>query len=253
MLNNQGRKTEQAHWDMVQQLPVRARLPSKLNVAVRDTTRLLKKHVRPGSRYLEIGCAPGKILAWVASVLKAEVTGLDYSEPGIAQCRVLFDALGLKVDLYRDDFFDHQLPLNSFDVVTSFGFIEHFDDARPVVQKHLELVKPGGLALIAVPNYGGFYGSLQRWCDSPNLALHNLEIMNPCALMALVDSPDLASVHAYPFGAVAPWIINLDKRLPHFAARYISLGVNAIGLLQPLTINALAPMLVLEIRKNPDR
>ena len=96
------------------------------------------------------------------------------------------------------------------------------------------------------------YGSLQRWCDAPNLALHNLEIMNPCALMALADSPDLASVRAYSFGAMSPWIISLDKRLPHFAAKYISLGINAIGLLQPVTIDALSPMLVLEVWKKPN-
>lgn len=251
MLNNEGRKTDQSYWEAAScaQGTINNRLPSSLNVGVLNIKRLLKRHVRPGSRYIEIGCAPGKMLAWVAGVLKAEVTGLDYSEPGIAKCRALFDALGLKVNLHHDDFFNHHLPLASFDVVTSFGVIEHFDDARSVVQKHLDLVKPGGVALIAIPNYGGIYGSLQRWCDAPNLALHNLEIMNPYALTALVDSPDVESARAYPFGVVSPWLINLDKRCPRFLAKMVSLGVNAIGLLQPLTIEALAPMLVLEVRK----
>lgn len=249
MLNKEGRKTEQAYWEANSQEPIRYRLPSRLNVGVLNITRLLKRHVRPGSRYIEIGCAPGKMLAWVASVLKAEVSGLDYSEPGIAKCHALFNALGLKVNLYHDDFFNHHLPPASFDVVTSFGVIEHFDDARTVAQKHLDLVKPGGLVLMAIPNYGGIYGSLQRWCDAPNLALHNLEIMNPCDLSALVDSPDVESTRAYPFGAVSPWLVSFDKRLPRFVAKLVSLGINVMGLLQPLTIKVLAPMLVLEIRK----
>ena len=249
MFNKEGRKTERAHWDASWQLPIRARIPSRLNASVLNYTRLVGKHVRPGNRYLEIGCAPGKLLAWAASVLKAECTGLDYSETGIAKCRALFDALGLKVNLYHIDFFDHRLQPSSFDVVTSFGFIEHFDDPGPVVQKHLDLVKPGGVALIAVPNYGGVYGSLQRWCDAPNLALHNLDIMNPDALTALIDSPDVESVRAYPFGAMSLWIVNLDNRFPRPLANLISLVANTIGLLQPLTINALAPMLVLEVRK----
>ena len=249
MFNKEGRKTERAHWDASWQLPIRARIPSRLNASVLNYTRLVGKHVRPGNRYLEIGCAPGKLLAWAASVLKAECTGLDYSETGIAKCRALFDALGLKVNLYHIDFFDHRLQPSSFDVVTSFGFIEHFDDPGPVVQKHLDLVKPGGVALIAVPNYGGVYGSLQRWCDAPNLALHNPDIMNPDALTALIDSPDVESVRAYPFGAMSLWIVNLDNRFPRPLANLISLVANTIGLLQPLTINALAPMLVLEVRK----
>ena len=251
MSNNQGRKTEQAHWYTAWKSPVRPRLPSMLNVSTLNYARLLKKHVRPGVRYIEIGCAPGKMLAWVAGALKARVTGLDYSEPGIAKCRELFDALGLNVDLHLQDIFKHQLPPATFDVVTSFGIIEHFDDPRPVVQKHLDLLKPGGVALITVPNYSGVYGSLQRWFDAPNMELHNLEIMNAGALTALVDSSDVEAVCVYPFGSMSPWLVSFDKRLPGFAAKLVSLGVNAAGLLQPLTIKALAPMLVLEVKKGP--
>ena len=251
MPNNEGRKTELSHWNTAWQLPARARLPSRLNVDVLNITRLLKKLVRPGSSYIEIGCAPGKVLAWVASVLKTETAGLDYSESGIANCRTLFEALGLKVNLNHDDFLNHHLPSASFDVVTSFGVIEHFDDARSLVQRHLDLLKPGGVTLIAVPNYGGLYGSLQRWCDAPNLALHNLEIMNPSALAALVDSPEIESVCAYPFGSMSLWLVNLDKRLPHSVAKLVTLFVNAIGLLQPILIGSLAPLLVLEVRKRP--
>lgn len=191
---------------------------------------------------------PGKLLTWVASVLKAKAAGLDYSETGVATCRMLFDALGPNIDLHHDDFFNHHLPPASFDVA-SLGLIEHFDDARPGVKKHFDLVKPGDVALIAVPDYGGMYGKLQRWCDAPNLALHNLEIMNPSALMALATSPDVASVRAYPFGAVSPWFVGLDKRLSPLLAKAISLGVNAVGSLQPVTIEALAQTLVLEIHK----
>ncbi len=251
MLNSAGRKTERAYWEAVAPMPIRHRLPSRLDVGVLNLTRLLKRHVRPGCRYIEIGCAPGKILAWVASVLHAEVLGLDYSEPGIAKCRVLFDTLGLKAKLYHEDFFKHHLQRASFDVVTSFGVIEHFDDARFAVQKHIDLVRPGGVALITIPNYGGIYGLLQGCCDAPNLALHNLKIMNTTALMALVDSPDVEIVRAYPFGAMSPWLISFDKCLPRFMARVVSLAINAVGLIQPMTIDAFAPMLVLEIRKIP--
>jgi 2-polyprenyl-3-methyl-5-hydroxy-6-metoxy-1,4-benzoquinol methylase len=146
MVNNEGGKTERAYWEAISQNPIKKRLPSRLTVWVLNVTRLLKRYVRPGNRYLEIGCAPGKMLVWVASVLKTEVASLDYSEPGIAKCRMLFDALGVKVNLNHDDFFNHHLPIASFDVVTSFGVIEHFDDPRLAVHQHLDLVKPNGVA-----------------------------------------------------------------------------------------------------------
>lgn len=247
---DQGRKTEQSHWDAAHDSPVRLRLPIRLNPFVLNITRLLKRRVKPGDRYIEIGCAPGKLLAWVSSVLKADAAGLDYSEAGILQCRTLFKALKLDIDLYHEDFFDHQLPLESFDVVSSFGVIEHFDDAAPIVKRHIDLVKAGGVAIMMVPNYGGIYGRIQSWCDPPNLAIHNLNIMNVEALRALVStSPEIESVRAYPFGTVDPAIVSFEKKLPRFLVMALNLSLVAIGILQPVAIDALAPMLILEVRK----
>src|SRR5262245_8347127 len=177
-------KTGVEHWNKAWSSPVRLRLPSRLNVGVLNLTRLLRKCVKPGDRYLEIGCAPGKLLAWVASVLKARASGIDYWEAGIAQCPQLFSAVGLLIDLHHENLFDTHLEPASFDVVASFGVIEHFDDPRPAIGKHLDLVAPGGKALITIPNYGGIYGLLQRWFDPDNLALHNLNIMSTPALEA---------------------------------------------------------------------
>ena len=249
-MDEKGRKTEQAHWDAAWSLPVRPRLPSALNVDTANVFALLRPHVKPGAHYLEVGCAPGKLLAWVAAGLKARADGVDYSETGTANCRILFKALGLDVGLFQDDFFNNHLTPASYDVVSSFGFIEHFDDPRFAVAKHIELLKPGGVALIAVPNYGKLYGRLQRWFDAPNLALHNLDIMTPAALTALVERrPDL-TVKAYQHGSMSLWLVNLEKRWPRNLARLLQWTVNVVGLMQFFSIPALAPMLVLEVRRS---
>ena len=180
--------------------------------------------------------------------MQAHATGLDYSESGIRNCQALFSALSLDIDLRRDDFFNNGLPKQGFDVVASFGFIEHFDDPREAVAKHIELVRPGGIALITVPNYGGLYGSLQRWCDPVNLALHNLEIMNPAALCALVDHSKVQEVKAYPFGFMSLFLVNMERKLPRGLTTLIQFAFNAMGLIQFLPIRALCPMLVLEVR-----
>jgi 2-polyprenyl-3-methyl-5-hydroxy-6-metoxy-1,4-benzoquinol methylase len=248
-MDNRGCKTERAYWEANSQKPIKFKLPSMLNIDVLNMTRLLKQYVKPSHKYLEIGCAPGKMLAWVAGRLKAEVEGLDYSEPGIAQCQKLFNVLGLKVILHQEDFFNHHISQSSFDIVTSFGVIEHFDNAQLAVRKHFDLVKPGGVAVIVIPNYGGIYGRLQHWFDSSNIKLHNIEIMNLQGLKSLADSLEAQSSRVYTFGSMSPWLVNFDKRLPGFAAKVISLGINVIGLLQPFTIKSMAPLLVLEIRK----
>jgi 2-polyprenyl-3-methyl-5-hydroxy-6-metoxy-1,4-benzoquinol methylase len=44
--------------------------------------------------------------------------------------------------------------------VISFGFIEHFDNPENVIQKHLDLLKPGGILIVGVPNFTGIHGIL---------------------------------------------------------------------------------------------
>jgi 2-polyprenyl-3-methyl-5-hydroxy-6-metoxy-1,4-benzoquinol methylase len=212
--------------------------------------RFLRKHVSAGQKYLEVGCAPGKMLSWVAAVLKADVAGLDFSERGLALTRTLFRALNLQGDLRYEDFFQHTFEPGTFDVVSSFGLIEHFDDPRDIVRRHVLLLKPGGLALIVIPNYMGIYGFLQQHFDRDNLALHNLEIMNRRILESLAPSDLVKSAKAYPEGRMSPWLVSFDSRWPRIIARSVSYAVNVLGLLQPFKIIRLCPFLVLEMVRN---
>ena len=85
-------------------------------------------------------------------------------------------------------YFKHHLRPASYDVVVSFGVFEHFDDARPVVQRQTRLRQAGRVSIDSDSSLRWDIRLMQRWCDAPNLAFHNLAIMSPCALMALVDS-----------------------------------------------------------------
>jgi SAM-dependent methyltransferase len=240
------------HWDEVWAGDIRLRLPSPFLISTRNLQRVIKPRVRPRDRFLEIGCAPGKLLAWVAAVLGAEVSGLDYSARGLATCKRLFSALRLTGDLRCEDLAENTLPRASFDVVYSAGFIEHFDDPRVVVRQHVDLVKPGGIALLTVPNYRGVYGRLQRYFDPGRLAIHNLDIMTVEALRALAPEEGVGEVRAYPAGRISPWQTSLGRRWPAPVALGVSHLVNAAALLQPLDVPLLCPMLVLEIRRAGD-
>ena len=118
---------------------IRLRCRRRLIVSTRDLQRLIARHVRPGQRVLEIGCAPGKMLAWVAAALRGQVSGLDYSRRGLDQALRLFDALHLSADLRCEDLRQTTLPRASFDIVYSLGVIEHFEDPREIVSDHLSL------------------------------------------------------------------------------------------------------------------
>ncbi|HEX2456934.1 MAG TPA: class I SAM-dependent methyltransferase [Vicinamibacterales bacterium] len=239
--------TTRDHWDSAWQRPPRWRLPSKLFVSTRNLQRVIEPHVQAGMRYLELGCAPGKMLAWVASDLHADVSGLDYSQRGIEWARRLFDTLGLRADLRCEDVWSTTFTPGVFDVVFSAGLIEHFDDPRSLVRLHVTLLKPGGRALITVPNYGGVYGRLQGWFDPDNLALHNLSIMSTEALARLAPTDLASSVRAYPAGRLSPWAVSIGHKWPGPIATGISLAANGLGLIQPMDVVSLCPLLVLDI------
>lgn len=238
--------TAAEHWNSVWSKPPRMRLPSGLHVTTRSLQRLLAAHVSPGMKVLEIGCAPGKLLSWVAARLHAEVCGVDYSERGMQYARQLFQCLRLQADLRHEDIFETSFDDGRFDLVYSAGVIEHFHDPRAIVARHVALTRPGGKVVITIPNYGGWYGSLEGYLHPENLGIHNLQIMN-CVDLAKLAPPGVSSARAYPFGRLSPWFVSLDRLLPSPLALLTNWSLNALGLLQPCDIACLCPMLVLEV------
>jgi 2-polyprenyl-3-methyl-5-hydroxy-6-metoxy-1,4-benzoquinol methylase len=146
--------TTTEYWESAGAKPPRMQLPSSWNVSILNTKKFLKSYIKSGIQVLQIGCAPGKMLAYCAAKLQAEVAGIDYSKPGMLYAEKLFETLGIKGDLRCEDVFSHSLQNSTFDLVYSLRVIEHFVDPRPVVEIHKQLLKPGGVALIVIPNYG---------------------------------------------------------------------------------------------------
>lgn len=126
---------------------------------------------------LEVGCAPGKWLAFMAGEFGLKPSGVEYSEAGMRATLENFRILGLEPDaIFTGDFFQMKPP-RQFDVVMSFGFIEHFSDVDGVVERHLQWLKPGGVLILGVPNFRGIYWPIQWILDKSILQKHNLNIM----------------------------------------------------------------------------
>ena len=244
-----GQKVTRAYWEATHHSRPRLRLPSSLNVGTRNVLRLLRSNVPQGARVLEIGCAPGKHLAYLALKQRARVSGLDYSEPGIASCRELFAAMNLDGEFRCENVFATAYPEGSFDVVYSLGVIEHFDDPGPLIEKHLLLAKVGGLVLIVVPNYAGLYGRLQRHFDPENLDIHNLDVMTPEKLRRLAPPRLARDPVAYRYGRLSPWIIHFQSKWPAPLAKGLSYALNALGVVQPFDVSALCPLVAMTMRR----
>jgi 2-polyprenyl-3-methyl-5-hydroxy-6-metoxy-1,4-benzoquinol methylase len=131
----------------------------------------------PGLDFFEIGCAPGGISAEFCARLGYVANGIDYAaDPREIENRIR--SKGAEVgEIHREDFLQWE-PTRLYDIVASFGFIEHFEEPNEVVDRHFKLARPGGFVVITVPNFARGQKVLHWLFDRENLRLHNTKCMN---------------------------------------------------------------------------
>ena len=117
--------------------------------------RLFREHLPPlaGLKILKTDlwdeAKNTRILAWT-SRQGALAYGIDISEPTVIKARAAFDAGGLRSavgDVREIPFADA-----TFDAIYSMGTIEHFDETERAIEEMARVLKPGGRAIVGVPN-----------------------------------------------------------------------------------------------------
>jgi len=232
------------HWDGRTDR-VRPRPPSKLFTINADLIALLESKLTPGSRVLEVGCAPGAFLLWCALEGRADACGVEYAENSYRATVERFAEAGVKADIRHEDFMATTFEPGSFDFVYSLGLVEHFSDPRPMIKKHVEMLKPGGTAIIMVPNFGGGYGWILKRFDREMYDIHNVSIMTEDGMLAL--APKLTSARAFAYGRLSLSIL-FGRPLTLFQ-KLLAAGVGIAARLQPFKIKPLCPMLILELTR----
>lgn len=122
---------------------------------------------------VEIGCARSAVLPLFAKKLGFQVSGVDYSPNGCEQTRLMLKRADVPGEVYCCDIFN--IPdelIEQFDVVVSFGLIEHFSDTTAIVAALSRLIKPGGLIFTNVPNMHGMTGFVQKILDKKVYDIH---------------------------------------------------------------------------------
>jgi len=90
-----------------------------------------------------------RVLQWVRAQ-GASAFGVDISEPTVRQARAAFSDAALRAavaDVRRLPFRDE-----SFDAVYSMGTIEHFPESETALREMHRVLRPGGRAVVGVPN-----------------------------------------------------------------------------------------------------
>lgn len=143
--------------------------------------------VNPPGRVLDVGCGDGRLLASFAS-RGWEAVGIDPSDTAVNAVR----RRGLEV--HQGTLADHPWEPGSFRVVLFQHALEHIPDPMASLGEAARLLEPGGVLVVAVPNWGSWQRRLfaGRWShlELPRHQQH----FSPTALRRAADRVGLQPV-----------------------------------------------------------
>lgn len=133
------------------------------------------------NNYMEVGGAPGTIMSYMFHMHKLAVSTVDYCDSNIIS-ELLERNRVENYKIYNDDFseFDTANHYKEYDLVASWGFIEHFEIEKSdmFIQKHKEMVSDNGYLIIELPNIRGFNWLIYRLINKELLKIHNINTMD---------------------------------------------------------------------------
>jgi len=179
-----------------------------------------------GKKLLEIGCARSQWLPYFAKEFGFKVAGIDYSEAGCLMAREILSNAGIEGEVVCTDFFNHpQNMLGDYDVVVSFGVVEHFESTTDCLNAFTKYLTPGGIIITIIPNMTGTVGMMQKIL---NRAVYDKHVPLDCNMLR--KAHELAGVKALTcnyFVSNHFGVINLEGLDP----RQISTRIKAFFLL----------------------
>lgn len=204
-----------------------------------------------GKKCLEIGCFPGHFLMYFTKNLNYIPYGLDYTDH-LQKMNNFFKQNGVNnLTLFKDNFENFD-PDEQFDLVCSFGFIEHFYDYQTVLKKHILLVKPGGYLIISCPNFTHFQVLLHRMVDIEELQKnHNFNAMDLDVWEEILEKNNMKILYHNYYRTMGFW-----SETNNVILRFFSLGLHYTLATIDFFINHpnkyLSPYMISISKKNQD-
>ena len=116
----------------------------ELYYLLQDATPFLPKT----ASILDLGCGGGNICGFLKQKFPSwKITGIDISEEAIIAAKQKFP----KIEFLQSSAEHIKKTNNSFDMITSFDTLEHFEKLDKVLNEVNRLLKPGGVFCIGVP------------------------------------------------------------------------------------------------------
>jgi len=201
---------------------------------------------------IELGGFPGYYAIFLKKYFGLNTTLFDYYiHKGVLKEVLSANDLSEKdIEVIEGDLFNYQ-PKQQFDLVLSCGLIEHFNDTKDIIARHLPFLKPGGTLFITLPNFTGINGWVQRKYDESNYEKHNISSMNPQLLASYCKELGLKNIEAYYYGRFSIWLENREQQ-----TGFVKAFIKALWLtgkiatkIVPVESKALSPYIVLKAVK----
>ncbi|MDP3883012.1 MAG: class I SAM-dependent methyltransferase [Candidatus Staskawiczbacteria bacterium] len=145
----------------------------------------------------EIGSGDGKLLKKISDNFNYEPYGIEFAKGPIQSAK------DRGINIIEGDAFSPEILekyKEYFDVIYSYGFIEHIMPSEKAVEIHLQMLKKGGYFFIQIPRLKGFNYLKFRIFRPDLLPLHNLAIMEEEILRSLCRKGNVQELFCKNYG-----------------------------------------------------
>ena len=179
--------------------------------AINKKIELLMALNPPGKEILDVGCGAGSFLSEIKKA-NWQATGIEPDEKTRRHCQ----ELGLNV--YGEDYL--KTSKEQYSVITMWHVLEHVHNLNERIGELNSLLKPGGYAIIAVPNYKSDdarkYG--QQWAayDVPRHLYH----FSSDIIKNLFDKHGFKHVKSLPMKMDSYYVSMLSEKYKNSSLQY---------------------------------
>lgn len=169
-------------------------------------TNLISRYIKnlKSKEVFEIGCFPGGYLNYFAKK-GAIVSGVDLTPRTLEMVEWLKKRNNKVGSIIKQDILNFKTQ-DKYDLVCSFGFIEHFKEWESILDIHDRLLEKNGLLVITCPNfYSPIIWLYHRIFDRDNLSKHVFKSMNYQSWIRYLESRNYQIIYQGSFGKPQFW------------------------------------------------
>jgi trans-aconitate methyltransferase len=204
---------------------------------------------KPVKTAIELGGFPGYYAIFLKKYFGVDASLFDFyvHQPVLKEVLAANQLGEQDIKVIEGDLFKYQ-PEQQYDLVLSCGLIEHFQDTKDIIDRHLQFLKPGGTLFITLPNFTGVNGWVQRKYDIDNYNKHNINSMNPALLAEYCQQLGLKQVEAYYYGHFSVWLENKKQQsgLTKGFLKSLWMAGKVFTKIVPIESKALSPYIVVK-------